>query len=414
MKTLITLIFALTFSSIIQSQIQYCDCKTDLDFLVTKMKEMPSYKHQIIKKRKEREFNQQYQIFADQMETPTSKIKRFNYLNKMMATVVDLHASVGSNSEGISKEILNDTSALQTYLNSEEFINHPRTLHDLALLRKELAQKPITEIEGIYKSEGLTIGVYESDSAQKYEAVVLESELLTWNPGQIVMYLTPNGNDRFNLLYFSRDSKKIQFSKGVSASNGRILYYVKEGVVSNEINFSKEKWVFEQLSDTVQYIYFGEFSNTNSVKKTSKEFYAKMKDSINAKHLIIDLRNNGGGNKKNSDPFLKLFKKNKGNIYVLTNSFSASNTEQFTVKLKKLSNVIHLGETTRGVIAYGMNYGYTYETPSGLFSILPTDMDFHKTYFEYEGKGIVPTVKLNFDSDWISQTIEYIEKQANL
>jgi hypothetical protein len=36
-------------------------------------------------------------------------------------------------------------------------------------------------------------------------------------------------------------------------------------------------------------------------------------------------------------------------------------------------------------------------------------MNFHKQYFEYEGSGVIPDIKLDFDRDWIEQTLEIIE-----
>ena len=39
-------------------------------------------------------------------------------------------------------------------------------------------------------------------------------------------------------------------------------------------------------------------------------------------------------------------------------------------------------------------------------------MNFHK-YFEYESKGVSPEIKLNFDKDWIEQTLEIIASNKN-
>lgn len=162
----------------------------------------------------------------------------------------------------------------------------------------------------------------------------------------------------------------------------------------------------------MQYIYFGSFSNANDNVKAFKAFYSKYKNSFTAQHIIVDLRSNGGGNSKWSDPFLKLLRKSKAKIYVITNQFTASNGEQFTLKLKDKLNAVHLGQTTYGVIAYGINYSYTYNTPSGKFTILPTDMNYHK-YIAYEGYGIAPDITLNFDKDWIVQTLQLIEDSQN-
>ena len=58
-----------------------------------------------------------------------------------------------------------------------------------------------------------------------------------------------------------------------------------------------------------------------------------------------------------------------------------------------------------------MNYGYQHDTPSGHFMITPTDINFHK-YIQYKGKGVSPEIPLDFDRDWIEQTLEIIEKDA--
>jgi C-terminal processing protease CtpA/Prc len=81
------------------------------------------------------------------------------------------------------------------------------------------------------------------------------------------------------------------------------------------------------------------------------------------------------------------------------------------LKLKDKLNAVHLGQTTFGVIAYGINYSYTYNTPSGKFTIMPTDMNYHK-YISYEGYGITPDIPLNFDEDWIEQTMRIIENDT--
>lgn len=414
MKTLFTLIFTSLLSFTLLSQEANCDCKKDLDFLITKMQEMPSYKYQVTKAKKENDFQASYQEFANKMTQPIPIIECFDYLNRMMGSVIDLHASVRFKDDGLTKEQLADPTAVQQFVASETFARHPKASVNVEDLKNMLQNKQKSDVEGIYIGKDITVGVYQGDDQKKMEGVVLESKLSTWVPGQIIFYLTPTENGRYDMLYFGQNSRKMYFSKGVTASNGRIKNYLKAGIESHEINFSKDKWVFKQLSDSVQYVYFGAFSNTAAVKQASKDFYAKMKDSLDAKHLIIDLRNNGGGNKKHSDLFLKLFRKNKGKNYILTNSFTASNAEQFTVKLKKIPNTIHLGQTTQGVLAYGMNYGYRYDTPSGLFSVQPTDMDFHNTYFKYEGKGVRPDLPLSYDTDWVLQTLEIIAKQSNL
>ena len=196
----------------------------------------------------------------------------------------------------------------------------------------------------------------------------------------------------------------------MSFENGRLWRYKKaDNTFNNEyLSETIEVAKFKEINDDVQYLYFKTFGNHK--KKALKAFYEDTKNRLTAKNIIVDLRTNGGGNSKFSDPFLKLLK-NK-NVYVITNSFTASNAEQFTLKLLKNKNAKHLGQTTFGIIAYGMNYGYRYNTPSGHFKILPTDMNFHK-YIDFEGKGITPEIQLAFDKDWIAQTLDVIEAYKN-
>jgi len=68
----------------------------------------------------------------------------------------------------------------------------------------------------------------------------------------------------------------------------------------------------------------------------------------------------------------------------------------------------HLGERTKGALTYGMNYGTTYESPSGLFKIVPTDMKFNK-WLKYEEVGVQPEVTLDPSKNWLDQTIEIIK-----
>jgi C-terminal processing protease CtpA/Prc len=164
-----------------------------------------------------------------------------------------------------------------------------------------------------------------------------------------------------------------------------------------------DNWYFEQMSENIQYIRMATFSNSSKNKKAFQAFFEKTKDNLAAENIIIDLRSNGGGNKKYSDPFIKYLKKSKAQIYVITNIGTGSNSEQFTVKLKNQVNATQVGERTNGTIAYGRNYGNSYTTPSGIYSILPTDMNFHNRYFEYEYVGVQPEIQLDNNSDWLEQ-----------
>ncbi len=394
----------------LNAQTPTCDCKADLDFLIEKLQKMPSYKKQI-KGEALDQFNDTYSRISAQMTKPISIEQCFTLLQEQMMLINDNHAKIYFNHEYFALEDYDDEDKRNAFINSDQFKNHPRTEKQIAALVSELKTKPINDIEGIYNyGSKITVGVYKT-SDLTIEGVIITSKANIWEPGQIKFSAKQNRFGKYDMLSYDDKTKKLRMIKGLTFENGRLKSFKKVGNDNNYELADKHDsdWVFKQLRDDIQYVYFGDFSSfSTSNRKAFKRFYDTHKNDFNAKHIIVDLRNNGGGNSKLSDPFIKLFKKSQANIYIVTNSFTGSNSEQFTVKLKKLQGAKHLGQSTFGVVAYGLNYGTTYTTPSGYFDVLPTDMNFHK-YYPYEGKGVTPDISLDFDRNWIDQIIEMID-----
>nr|WP_321245217.1 hypothetical protein [uncultured Psychroserpens sp.] len=413
MSKLVT--FSIAFLFIITSifsQSQTCDCQTDLDFVVEKIKKMPSYKKQI-KGEKETQFKNLYATLSSKMQQPILVEDCYKLLLEQMSLVNDVHASIHFKDAYLSKEDSKDTLKIKSFKTSKRFKNHPRTTRNLIDLQLELSKKELKDLEGIYGyGNQQKIGIYYAENNKDLIGVILESSVSQWEPGEIKFYLTSTNGIKYNVYYYNHDTRTPGLVKSMSFENGRIWSYKKVGNNANEELPIKDQsdWVFKTLNSNTQYLYFGNFSSfSKENKETYKAFYADVKSNLSAKNIIVDLRSNRGGSSKLSDPFLKLLKGKK--VYIITNCFSGSNGEQFTLKLKGLKKAKHLGQTTRGIIAYGMNYGYQYDTPSGHFMITPTDMGFHK-YIEYEGKGVTPEIALDYDRNWIEQTIEIIEKDA--
>lgn len=414
MKNVTTFILVFFFGIYFSlAQNKTCDCKTDLDFVVEKLKAMPSYKDQI-KGEKLDDFNETYKTLASKMKAPMPIEACYKLLLQQMVLINDVHCSLTFNDTYLSKEDTKDDTKIIDFKTTDTFKNHPKTKHHLQTLKDQLTQKNEAELEGIYSyNESQKIGIYFSADKNKLIGVVLSSDLKQWEPGEIIFEATPTNGIKYNLYYYHPITRIPGFVRSISFENGRLWAYKKEGNTANaELPIKNQSdWEFKQLNSNTQYMYFGNFSSFSKKNKNAfKAFYNKMKKDLTAENVIVDLRSNGGGNKKLSDPFIKLLKKK--NVYILTNCFTGSNGEQFTIKLKKLKNAKHLGQTTRGIIAYGMNYGYNYNTPSGYFNIKPTDMDFSE-YLQYEGKGVVPEYPLDFNRDWIAQTLEVIATENN-
>ncbi len=409
MKTLFTFLIATLFTTFSFAQSETCDCKKDLDFLVKKMKKTPGYKHQI-KNKKEAEFTKMYTELASKMTSEISVTECFKLLTEQINTVKDYHSKIAMNREYFSKEDLNNIEKVTSFKNSVFFKNLPRTEADIEQLKETLSQKPNTSFEGIYSyGDDLVIGIVKTDAPNSYEGVVLESNVTTWDVGQINFYATQNEDGRFDFFNYELNSYTPRYMMNITFANGRVWGYKKTFNKNNHEFYTGDKgnWIFKELQNGVQYIRISHFSGSRNNRKAQKEFYTRMEKELTAPYVILDLRDNGGGSYEVSDPFLKLFKQKNTTVYVLTNMYTASNAEQFTAKLLNENNAIHVGQETFGVVAYGSDKEWP-SSPSKKFTFRMMDMDFHDQFFQYEGKGITPSTSLNFDTEWITQTLELI------
>lgn len=150
MKTLFTLLLITISLNFSYAQAETCDCKKDLDFLVEKMKKMPSFKHQIKKANKEEYFKAQYTKIANKLNEPIETYRCYILLNEMMTAVTDIHATVASNISYLKVEDLENENVMDSFITSETFKSHPRATKDIAALQTKLALKPAENLEGIY------------------------------------------------------------------------------------------------------------------------------------------------------------------------------------------------------------------------------------------------------------------------
>lgn len=411
MRAFLTLSFILAISvQALFAQKTTCDCKSDLNFVVSKLKDMPSYKKQL-KDGMLESFEPTYKNILSQLDQPVSVDTCFELLRNMILEVRDFHLALSMNHTHFSEDDIKDSTKIHSIVDSQIFKNHPKSMEDLEQLKKKLETTQSNEIEGIYKlsTSNIQVGLINNGDNQ-IEGIILYSDNPFWKKGQVILSGHKNEFGKYNLLVYRTSNKQMRMVNNITFENGR-LYHLKKINNANNYEFitkKKSNWYFEQISDDIQYVYFGSFNSFSKKNRSDfNEFYKKHKNKFDAKHIIVDLRSNGGGNSKLSDPFLKLFKKSKAKIYILTNSFTASNSEHFTLKLKKIKGAKHLGQSTFGLISYGNNKGAGYTTPSGYFNFSPTDMDFHK-YISYEGYGVTPDIKLDFDRDWLEQTKEII------
>jgi hypothetical protein len=300
-------------------------------------------------------------------------------------------------------------------MNTEFAHVYPVWTLDLDSLENILIRKPILDIEGIYTYDTLfKIAVFKNEFKDFYHAVILESKSPLWQRGEESHTLTPFGKDYFLAVGGNLSSKRLlTYTEQLRDGSFQFLAFSKQPDYENRASQfpSKETYYKKEISDEITYIRVGSFSSWYPTLGEAETFYASLKDSLNKEHLIVDLRNNTGGGDRNSDILYKILKKfaKKHQIYVLTNFRTMSNGEQFTLRLRKLDNCVHLGQKTNGCLAYEIKDS-SYELPSGHFIAVLTKNKFKK-YLKYESQGVVPDYELNYEEDWIAQIQRFIENR---
>jgi hypothetical protein len=203
------------------------------------------------------------------------------------------------------------------------------------------------------------------------------------------------------ISYYEQINQGVILRSGFRKDTTRPLYIKSP--------YPDKTFLFKELTPAIDYIKVGSFSSHYPLLSEAEEFYASLETQLQKKHLILDLRDNGGGGDRNSDLLFKQLKKyvKQNNLYVITNAGTGSNAEQFVVKLKELNHVTSFGTKTKGGLAYEIEPDDYHTLPSTGFSIILTSKT-HKKFLPYETKGVVPDHFLVYTESWIDQIVDFI------
>lgn len=399
-KTVLFLLFilAINISILAQTDCKYCQ---DVDSFVNVLRKTPSYKEQV-RGEKEIAFKNLVAEVKSKISPSTTKKEVFSQISRLVSFVRDNHLYF--------YEVQPKDSSLMGEV--------PKIDLDFAELEKRLSQKEFSDIEGIYYFDNfIKVGLYRTEEKNLLQAVVLESKLTNWKIGEIAFQLEEIESNRFRSIHYTLNQKTLVFFQNEKYQIGRLseTAWQKKGVNYDFFNPLKDtqKFDFKVLNPNIQYLRLGSFATSTKNIDEINKFYDQIYDKINAPNLIVDLRNNGGGGFKASGKFLKLLKNlsKKSKIFLLINIYTVSNAEQFVVKMREEKNIKVLGEDSKGKISYGNNLGTSELLPSRDFKFYITDIRDDTNYLQYEDIGLKPDVYLKTDSDWLEQTIGFINKQ---
>ncbi|PZX50162.1 S41 family peptidase [Algoriphagus chordae] len=392
---LIVLLLFLGSALITQAQVQTCDCEADLTFLNEKVQKLPSYKKN--KSAYEATFNTVQKSVTSQMPYYDC----LELINRVLLPLNDWHM-------GALEKAMDSTTV--------SYVTYPTYQGDLDQLLGNLQDKSLNEVEGIYPmNDDFSIAVVYDEQAKAYLGVVLKSNLEQWSRGDIIYKFIPISDNFYKVIGAQFPSKRLisyheRINEGVILRAGikkdtASTYFIKNP-------YPDEVFLFKELSADTDYIKVGSFDSFYPLLSEAEDFYRSLEGKLTKSHLIVDLRDNGGGGDRNSDILLKQLKKylKDHKIYVITNASTGSNAEQFTAKLKEFDNVLTYGDKTRGALSYEIKPNDYHTLPSsGFLVILPSKA--HSQFLKYETKGVTPDYLLDYKKSWISEIQKQIEEE---
>lgn len=349
----------------------------------------------------------------------TSQLGCFMQLSQLMQPLRDNHLHFSEKPvQAIPVDSLQSKTWIQHYRSTDHFKEFPRINLSLDSLEKQMTLERVHPWEGIYfLGNYMKLAVYKNELSDTLTAVVLESYLPQWVPGQVMAWFWPRIETGMASVYADYYNKNWNFHRNVRLINNRIpfLGWRKNFEQTDFVNISRKAdlFSFKRLQQDIDYLRVGSFSAYTENRAASQLFLQKIKDSLSGKVLVIDLRNNGGGAGKVAKPFEKMLRKQarKKNVFLLMNNATVSEAECFIIKFMGRKNIYTVGETTRGMIAFGNNRGSWVET-GHYFKLYITDMKGTKMEQQLEDYGVEPSIKLNPDSDWEEQLLKVIHEKS--
>ncbi len=209
------------------------------------------------------------------------------------------------------------------------------------------------------------------------------------------MYLQQVTADAHLRFYYDKKKYELFLKPQEEIEKGEAEQYSK-------INFGLQK--IEILPGNIGYLKINKFQNLNNVIETAA---GAMEFLRNSDAIIIDLRNNGGGDGRTGRFFLNYFVKDTSNaqlidlpipesfelfqedvqLCVLIGKGTFSAAEGFTKDVLDYKRGIAIGEQTIG----GGHSGGSVSLHDGFLVFLPTEV----SSSEIEGKGITPSIAVN-------------------
>ncbi|MEM6723913.1 MAG: hypothetical protein AAF598_07735 [Bacteroidota bacterium] len=419
-KLLFLLLFFFPFGGFAQS----CDCHEALNFTVDLLKNSPSYKEQIKRNAaKTSAFNKEILSITERISRdPLIESNCLAYLSEVLALVRDGHLYAVPAKDRTLPKKEEDPEAFEAFMQSSKVSNLPVYEGDIEALEDRLQQTEFKALEGIYTDVNsvLEIGVIQQENG--FRGIILNSESNYWLPGHVIFEIQKRNETTFSGYYYDtyRDTRYT-----VESSPKRMID--NWGIWKDLDN--RSPWLvvdrmavepIQPLEEGVLYLYLASFKGTTENIRRMNGIYEEVGTMLpNIQHLIIDVRNNGGGGQVSYNRLLEKLKayEDQLQVHIVMNRKTGSAAEIFSAILKE-KGAIWYGENTRGALEYrysnkfnGKDNGGTVPCWGYRLGITVAKTPAKLRALNAEVIGLTPDVYLSDETEWRTQVLTSILRE---
>lgn len=283
---------------------QSCPCTEELQYVVRYYEQnLPGFKDNV-NRRNRKSYEKMKAELHELSKTAVETTDCFKLLTYYVEFFKDNHSHISMESAVINDQ---DPAALQAFKNSPTFKNRERIQADPAVYQN----KPLDDIEGIYqmKDSSYTILILASRKGlREHAGIIVESRTALWEPGQVKLELRRKAGmpNVFEAFMYMRNHSLTYYTSMV-LKDGRLgdNWFKTSLPVRNDFNLNNSNQLeFRELDAETNYMRIHTFSGNRTAMLDT--FYQNHDAQVRSKpYLIIDVRNNGGGNDRNAQPLLE-------------------------------------------------------------------------------------------------------------
>ncbi|WP_459210843.1 S41 family peptidase [Aquimarina rhabdastrellae] len=289
------LVFQFFISTTNSQKKEVCKCTEDFNYVVTFIENnFPGFEKNIVNER-------EYEHFKKQLKNQTEDIEEKNECLKKLIHYVEYFKDNHTKMRTLKSSSIDEssTASVQQFLNSKIY----KQSEVILLSKKDILDEfSVNDIRGNYSSLDSTyvVTVLESkNELRDYIGVILNSKSKLWKKGQVKFEIKKKEQHVYEGIFYDKQHQ-VSYKTAVPFNDGFLGNYWVKTKKRNKINYSlnTDKEFKYSIKDSTVVLripsFMGQYTN-----RIDSLYKAAQYDMEQYPYLIIDIRDNGGGNSTN-------------------------------------------------------------------------------------------------------------------